>query len=78
MNTRVRFGANGQRENGIPDLKSEKNRKIFTRWESRENRTSGGNSKHLYPIFKAELIVIGYRCATEGIVMSYYGPVKNP
>ena len=38
-----------------PTLKSEKNRRIFTRWESRENRTSGGNSKHLYPIFKAEL-----------------------
>ena len=23
-------------------------------------------------------IVIGYRCATDGIVMSYYEPVKNP
>ena len=23
-------------------------------------------------------IVIGYRCATDGLVMSYYEPVKNP
>ena len=43
---------------------------VYFSWENRHYRKNRYN--------RYNRIVIGYRCATEGIVMSSYEPVMNP
>ena len=39
---------------------------------------SSKTTKPTFPSSDGKIEMIGYRCATDGLVMSYYEPVKNP
>ena len=39
---------------------------------------SSKTTKTTFPSSDGKIEMIGYRCATDRLVMSYYEPVKNP
>ena len=39
---------------------------------------SSKTTKSTFLSSEGKIEMIGYRCATDGLVMSYYEPVKNP